>query len=202
MQTDCHMTNPTCQRMFTILKQETIRLDRLVQNVLNVTRLEAGDVSFHPEPISILPVVQQIVAQNQPRLAGRTVQLPLKPGLPLVYADRDWVAEVLANLLGNAAKYSPPGQEISVDARADQTEVTISVRDCGPGLPPSDLERIFDKFYRADNSDSQIAYGYGLGLYICRHLVAAQHGRIWAENHSGGGAVFSFTLPVWQGYDD
>lgn len=202
MQTDCHMVNPTCQRMFTILNQEAVRLDRLVQNVLNVTRLEAGDISFHPEPISVLPVVQQIVEQNQPRLADRAVQLPLKPGLPLVYADRDWVAEVLANLLGNAVKYSPPGQKIVLDARADQTEVTISVRDCGPGLQPGDLERIFDKFYRADSSDSQTAYGYGLGLYVCRHLVAAQQGRIWAENHPDGGAVFSFTLPVWQGYHD
>jgi PAS domain S-box-containing protein len=202
MQTDCYMANPTCQRMFTILSQEAVRLDRLVQDVLNATRLEAGDVSFHPEPISVLPVVQQIVEQNQPQLAGRPVQLHPKPGLPLVYADRDWVAEVLANLLDNAAKYSPPGQKISVDARADQTEVTISVRDCGPGLHPSALECVFDKFYRADNSDSQTAYGYGLGLYVCRHLVTAQHGRIWAENHPDGGAVFSFTLPVWQGYHD
>jgi PAS domain S-box-containing protein len=202
MQTDCHIANPTCRRMFTILNQETIRLDRLVQDVLNTTRLEASDISFHPEPISLLPVVQQIVEQNQPRLAGRTIQLPLKPGLPLVYADQHWVAEVLANLLGNAVKYSPPGQKILLDARADQTEVTISVRDCGPGLQPNDLERIFDKFYRADSSDSQTAYGYGLGLYVCRHLVTAQHGRIWAENHPDGGAVFSFTLPVWQGYHD
>jgi K+-sensing histidine kinase KdpD len=83
--------------------------------------------------------------------------------------------------------------------RADQTEVTVSVRDYGPGLRPSDLERVFDKFYRVDSSDSQPAYGYGLGLYVCQRLVTAQNGRIWAENHPDGGAVFAFTLPIWQG---
>jgi two-component system sensor histidine kinase KdpD len=85
---------------------------------------------------------------------------------------------------------------VVIDVRADQTEVTLSVRDYGPGLPPGDLDRVFEKFYRADTSDSQATYGYGLGLYICRRLVEAQSGRIWAENAPGGGAIFSFTLPV------
>lgn len=199
MQTDCPAANLTCNRMFTILNQQVVRLDRLVQDVLNASRLEAGNMLFQTEPISVLPVVQQIVEQSRPRLAGRSIQLPLKPGLPLVYADRDRVAEVLVNLLDNADKYSPPGENISIDVRADQTEVTVSVRDCGPGLRPSDLERVFDKFYRVDSSDSQPAYGYGLGLYVCQRLVTAQNGRIWAENHPDGGAVFAFTLPVWQG---
>jgi signal transduction histidine kinase len=76
--------------------------------------------------------------------------------------------------------------------------VTVSVRDAGPGIPAEDLERVFDKFYRTDGSDSQAAYGYGLGLFVCQHLMEAQGGRIWAENHPDGGAVFSFALPVWQ----
>ena len=105
----------------------------------------------------------------------------------------------MVNLLDNADKYSPLGEEVSLEVRAEQTEVTISVRDYGPGLPPEDIERVFDKFYRTDSSDSQVAYGYGLGLYVCRRLVEAQGGRIWAENHPDGGAVFSFSLPVWQG---
>lgn len=199
MQTDCQAINPTCNRMFAILYQQFARLDRLVQDVLNASRLEAGEMSLHPEPISMLPVVQQVVEQIRARMADRSIQLPAKPGLPLIYADRDRVAEVLVNLLDNADKYSPSGEEIVLEVRADQTEVTISVRDCGPGLPPGDLERVFDKFYRTDSSDSQVAYGYGLGLYVCRLLVKAQGGRIWAENHLDGGAVFSFTLPVWPG---
>ena len=120
-----------------------------------------------------------------------------KPGLPLVFADRDRVAEVLANLLDNADKYSLPGRHVDVDIQADQIEVIVSVRDWGRGLPPNDLDHVFDKFYRADSSDAQTAYGYGLGLYVCRQLVQAQGGRIWAENTpEGSGAVLSFALPL------
>lgn len=199
MQANCGAINPTCTRMFTVLDQQVSRLDRLVQDVLNASLLETGEVALQPEPISVQPVVQQVVEQTQARIATRPTYFPDKPGLPLVYADRDWVVEVLVNLLDNAEKYSPPGEEIFLEVRAEQTEVTISVRDCGPGLPAEVIERVFDKFYRTDSSDSQVAYGYGLGLYVCRRLVEAQGGRIWAENHPDGGAIFSFTLPVWQG---
>ena len=116
-----------------------------------------------------------------------------------------WLAtdrfEVLVNLRDNADKYSPPGENIIIEVRANQTDVTISVRDGGFGIPEGELGRVFDKFYRSDSSDSQIAYGYGLGLYVCRLLVETQGGRIWAENHPEGGAVLSFTLPVWRGED-
>jgi two-component system sensor histidine kinase KdpD len=144
----------------------------------------------------VLPIVQQVVEQIRARTANRSFKLPTKPGLPLVFADRDRVVEVLANLLDNADKYSPPGREVVVEAQADEIEVTVSVRDAGPGLLPGDRDRVFDKFYRADNSDSQAVYGYGLGLYICRQLVESHGGRIWAENVPTGGAIFSFTLPV------
>jgi PAS domain S-box-containing protein len=193
---NCGIMNATCVRMLTILNQQVERLDRLVRDVLNTARIESGDLILQPEPVSVLPVVQQVVEQIRARTTDRPFSLPTKPGLPFVFADRDRVAEVLANLLDNADKYSPRGKDVNVEVRADETEVTLSVRDAGPGLPPKDLERVFDKFYRADNSDAQTAYGYGLGLYVCRRLVEAQGGRIWAENAPGGGAVFSFTLPV------
>lgn len=196
MRTDCAAINMTCSRMFTIMDQQVMRLDRLVQDVLNAARIETGDFVLHPEPISVLPVVQQVVEQTRARAASRPIHLPTKPGLPLVFADRDRLAEVLTNLLDNADKYSPQGSDLTIEVQADQTEVTLAVRDTGRGLPPNDLQRVFDKFYRADNSDSQAAYGYGLGLYVCRRIVEAQGGRIWAENAPGGGAVFSFTLPV------
>jgi PAS domain S-box-containing protein len=196
MQANCRTVSPTCSRMFAILDQQAERLDRLVRDVLSAARLEAGELVLHPEPISVLPIMQQVVEQTQARTAERPFRLPIKPGLPLVFADRDRVAEIFANLLDNADKYSPLGKEVVIGVRADQTEVTLSVRDFGPGLPPGDLERVFEKFYRTDSSDSQVAYGYGLGLYVCRRLVEAQGGRIWAENHPNGGAVFSFALPV------
>ena len=202
MQTDCGAINPTCSRMFTILEQQMTRLDRLVQDVLNASRLEEGDLMLQSEPMSVLPVVRQVVEQARARTADRFIREPVKPGLPLAFADRDRVAEVLANLLDNADKYSPRDKEIDINVSADQVGITVAVRDFGPGLPGENLERVFDKFYRIDGSDSQTAYGYGLGLYVCRQLIEAQGGRIWAENHPDGGAVFSFTLPVWQGTYD
>lgn len=199
MQASCRDVNPTCTRMFAVFDQQINRLDRLVQDVLNTARLETGEISLQPEPISVLPIVRQVVAETQARIVDRPFRLPSKPGLPLAFADRDRTAEVLTNLLDNADKYSPRDREISVEVRADQTGVIVSVRDFGPGLPPDDTERVFDKFYRTDSSDSQLAYGYGLGLYVCRRLIEAQGGHIWAENHPDRGAIFSFMLPAWQG---
>ncbi len=197
MQLDCGaMINSTCSRMFIIMQQQADRLDTLVRDVLSAARLEAGELVLHSEPISVLPVVQQVVEQTRARTTDRTFQLPLRPGLPLVFADRDRVAEVLSNLIDNADKYSPREQAIVIDVQADQAEVTVIVRDHGRGLPPADADRVFDKFYRADSGDAQLAYGYGLGLYVCRRLIEAQGGRIWAENAADGGAIFYFTLPV------
>jgi len=194
----CELPTPGCARMLAILDQQTNRLDRLVAGVLSTARIEAGELTFHAEPISIYPLALQIVEQFRARQVGRTVHLTEKPGLPLAYADRDRVIEVMTNLLDNANKYSSQDMDIFVDTRADQDEITISIRDQGAGISPKDLERIFEKFYRTDSSDSQAAYGYGLGLYVCSQLIQGMDGRIWAENHPEGGAVFSFTLPIWQ----
>ncbi len=192
---NCEEMNPTCSRMVVVMNQQLERLDRLVRDVLNTARIEAGELLLQPEPISVPPVIAQVVDQMRPRSAGRNIRISNKPGLPMIFADRDRVSEVLANLLDNADKYSPPDKEITIETSADDVEVTISICDAGSGLPASALERIFEKFYRVDSSDSQVAYGYGLGLYICRRLVEAHGGRIWAENAPGGGAIFSFTLP-------
>jgi PAS domain S-box-containing protein len=196
IESNCGAMTATCVRMLAILDQQVERLDRLVRDVLSTARIEAGELVLQPEPVSVLPVVQQVVEQARARAAHRPIHVPAKPGLPPVYADRDRLAEVLANLLDNADKYSPRGEAVELDLRADQAEVTVSVRDGGPGIAPGDLERVFEKFYRADSGDAQAAYGYGLGLYVCRRLVEAQGGRIWAENHPDGGAVFAFALPV------
>ncbi len=202
MRTGCNLVNDTCNRMFTILSSQVERLDRLVQDVLNATRIESGDLVLQREPLSILPIVTQVVEQTRARTTSRPISQPVNHGLPLVYADRDRTAEILANLLDNADKYSPPGEKVEVDIYADQENVIVSVRDHGSGISPEKLPRLFDKFYRTDGSDSQTAYGYGLGLYVCRLLVEALDGHVWAENHPQGGAVFSFTLPLWPGEDD
>lgn len=202
MESRCADINPTCTRMFEILQQQTARLDRLVVDVLSASRVESKQLILQKEPISILPVVEQVVEQARSRLSEREIKLPTKFGLPLVFADRDHISEVLMNLLDNADKYSPPKENVEFNIRASETEVVFSIRDFGPGIPEEDLERVFNKFYRSNTDDTQSVYGYGLGLYVCRFLIESQGGAIWAENHPNGGAVFSFTLPLWRGEDD
>jgi K+-sensing histidine kinase KdpD len=199
MQIGCGMINSTCERMFTVLEQQIFRLDRLVQDVLNAAQIESGEIGINVEPISIFHTIHQVVEQFQTRTSDREVTVQEKPGMPLVLADSLRISEVLVNLLDNADKYTAQNKEISIDVRADQTEVSVAVRDFGSGIPLRDINHLFEKFYRTDSSDSQSAYGYGLGLYVCRYLVEAQGGRIWVENHIDGGAVFTFTLPVWEG---
>jgi len=198
MQNGCGVINATCTQMFRVLEEQVVRLDQLVQDMLDVSQIESGKLGYDIEPISVVPVLRQAATQFSTRASERPISLPTKPGLPLILADRNRVIEIMTNLLDNADKYSPEREEVVVDVRADEEEVTISVRDHGQGIPEDALGRVFDKFYRVDSSDSQAAYGYGLGLYICRNLVEAQGGRIWVENHPEGGARFVFTFPVWQ----
>ena len=195
---DCPAGSPLCTRMFSILESQVLRLDDLVEEVLDSHRLDAGEFALHCEPVSLAPLLKQVAAQAQQRGVGGEILVEQKRNLPLVLGDRERLTDVVANLLDNAHKYAPSEQPIIIDARASAGEVTVSVRDFGRGVPAADLERIFAKFYRVDSSDSQAAYGYGLGLYICRRLIHAHGGRIWAENHPGGGAIFSFSLPVWE----
>jgi PAS domain S-box-containing protein len=196
IEASCDNRNVTCARMTNVVGQQVARLERLVRDILNTARIEAGELNLQAEPFSVLPVVRQVVQQVQAACTDRVFRLPTKPGLPMAFADRDRVVEVLANLLDNAVKYSPPGEPVAIEIRADDNEIVVSVRDWGPGLPSDDLQRVFHKFYRSDSGDGQAAYGYGLGLYVCQQLVAAMGGSVWAENAVDGGAVFSFSLPV------
>ena len=118
----------------------------------------------------------------------------LPDDLPLVPLDSVLIEQVFINLLENTVKYTPPDSPIDIGATATNSALTVEIVDYGPGIPPSDIERIFDKFYRVRGRDGQ--RGAGLGLAICRGIVKAHGGRIWAENRVGGGALFRFTLPI------
>ncbi len=197
MQDACgDQTQATCDRMFTIVNEQISRLERLVTTVLNASLLENGELELHLEPVSMGPLAQRTAEHFRARNRGRQVMVPTTPGLPAAFADPERTEEILTNLLDNADKYSPPGEPIDIALRADMVEIVVTVRDRGPGVSAPDLTRVFERFYRIDGSDSQAAYGYGLGLYVCRRLAQAQGGRIWVENHAEGGAAFSLALPV------
>jgi len=173
------------------IREEAERLDRLVTNLLDMTRLESGSVEIRRDWDSIEEVVGSALARLEGRLGRRPVQTAIASDLPLVRIDAALIEQVLVNLLENALKYTPPDCRIRIEAVRQETDVRVTVADEGPGLPPGEEERVFAKFYRAG---STIGRGFGLGLPICRAIVAAHGGRIWAESLRPHGAGFHFTL--------
>ncbi len=168
-------------------------LNRLVRNLLDMTRLEAGAVEVNKEWQPIEEAVGAALERVDRIVRDRTIITDLPADLPLVPYDSILLQQVLVNLLENAVKYTPPDSEISVSARASANEIEIEVADRGPGLPSGEESKIFSKFYRAERGRGG---GVGLGLTICKGIVDAHGGRIWAENREGGGASFRFTLPI------
>ena len=173
--------------------EEADRLNRLVSNLLDMTKLESGGVRVQKEWQPLEEVVGAALTRLEPRLDGRAVQITIPDDLPLVPLDGVLIEQVLINLLDNALKYTPPATPLAIEALRDGPSVTMSVTDHGPGLPPGTEARIFDKFYRVH---PVAGVGSGLGLAICKGIVEAHGGRIWAENRAGGGTVVRFTLPL------
>ncbi|MDP8999260.1 MAG: sensor histidine kinase KdpD [Myxococcota bacterium] len=176
------------------IHEEAQRLNRLVRNLLDMTRLASGAVKVAEEWQPIEGIVGAALGRLEDQLGNRKIDVHLPPDAPLVPIDGLLVEQVLINLLENAAKYSPQGTPIEISARHEKAEVVVSIRDRGPGIPPALADKIFEKFYRLPQERE--GGGAGLGLAICRGIVEAHGGRIWAENRDGGGAVFRFTLPI------
>ncbi len=173
--------------------EEARRLDRLVHNLLEMSRLESGRVELHPDWHDLEEVLGSALHQLETRLQGRPLVLELDPDLPLVQVDAILLERVLINLLDNALKYSPGDRPITLKAHRSRGEVVVEVADHGPGLPPGAEARVFDKFYQAAPGTHR---GVGLGLSICRSIVEMHGGRMEAANRPEGGAVFRFTLPL------
>ncbi|MBI3965109.1 MAG: PAS domain S-box protein [Chloroflexi bacterium] len=182
--------------MLQMMIREGQRLTALLNDFLDLQRIESGRQPMRPAPLKLGEVLQSAVrAVGQD--AERPIVLEVAEPLPLVTADEERIQQVLVNLLTNARKYSPEGGEVRLAARALNGAVEISVQDHGLGLPSESLGQLFEKFYRVDNSDRRAIKGTGLGLAICREIVTAHNGKIWVESAGlGQGARFSFTLPV------
>ncbi|MBP2292975.1 sensor histidine kinase [Azospirillum rugosum] len=178
------------------IQEEAERLNRFIANLLDMTRLESGAIRPRTGPVDLAEVVGSALERAGAILAGHRVEVDLAADLPMLDLDSVLFEQVLFNLLDNAAKYAPPGSRIDVRARREGERVRIEVQDEGDGIPPPDLERIFDKFYRVHAQDRQRA-GTGLGLAICRGFVEAMGGTIAAGNRTDrAGAVFTLSLPA------
>ncbi|HEX2012820.1 MAG TPA: DUF4118 domain-containing protein, partial [Roseateles sp.] len=182
------------REMAQALQRESQRINAMVNNLLDMARLQSGAVQLRLQWQPIEEVVGSALQAMQAALAGHELRTELPPGLPMVNLDAVLIERVLCNLLENAAKYTPPGSRIVLGARVAGPDLLLSVADNGPGLPAGREESLFEKFTRA-KSESSIP-GVGLGLAICRAIMQAHDGRIWAEAAPQGGAVFVLALPL------
>lgn len=174
--------------------EEAERLNRLVGNLLDMTRVEAGAMRLNKEDVDIEDIIGAALARLKNRLRDHIIRTYVPPVHPLLRCDFMLIEQVLVNLLDNAAKYSEPGGEIKISVWVEPTCLEVSVADHGLGIPESDLIYIFNKFYQVQRHDK--ISGTGLGLSICKGIIETHGGKIWAENNIDGGAVLSFSLPV------
>lgn len=175
---------------------EAERMSNLVNNILDMARLDAGVVELNKQWHPVEEIIGTVLTRLQKPLAGRQVKVKLPPGMPMVFADAVLIEQVLINLLENAVRYTPAGSELNISVETSANAVEIAVADHGPGIPKGREDRLFEKFYQARHEAAQS--GVGLGLAICRAIVEVHGGHIHARNRPGGGAVFTFVLPIDQ----
>jgi two-component system sensor histidine kinase KdpD len=176
--------------------EESERLNRFIANLLDMTRLESGALAPHATPCDLGEVVGSALRRADKILGRHRVEVAIAPGLPMLAIDAVLFEQALFNILDNAAKYAPEGSRVRIEAWRDGGVAELRVMDEGPGIPPEDLERIFDKFHRVTKGD-QVRPGTGLGLAISRGFVEAMHGTVAAANRvDRSGAVFTMRLPV------
>jgi len=188
--------DPNGAPILAIMNEQVSRLTRMVDEVLNVSRIEAGGIKVTRAAVDVLQVADHVIDEFAARQTGHRLRRPQGQLHPRVWADPDYLYEVITNLVDNAVKYSPAGSDVTMAVEVHDGEGITSVTDQGPGIFPQDRERIFEKFHRVDSADSKETYGYGLGLYICRRLVEAMDGKIWVESQPGEGATFKIALPL------
>jgi signal transduction histidine kinase len=188
-------------RTLRMMRNATESANRMIGDLLDVSRIEAGQLAIELSAVSLAPLLDEAVERHRQLAAERGIELRVREDdtLPDVLADRDRVLQILGNLLGNALKFTPSGGRIEVGMEAEGDEILCYVADSGPGIPAEQLPHIFDRFWQAHRSDRR---GLGLGLAIVQGLVEAHGGRVWAESEAGRGTRFQFTLPRAPGSRD
>jgi signal transduction histidine kinase len=177
-----------------LIARSVARADRLIQDLLDVARMQAGRLTIDVQPVAAADLVEEAIRMHQPLAAERNITLrgEVSGKLGTVSADRHRLQQVLANLIGNALKFTHEGGHVTVRASAQEDAVQFAIHDDGPGIQAADMPRLFDPFWQARKGGG----GAGLGLPICRGIVEAHHGRIWTESEPGKGSTFYFTVPL------
>jgi len=192
---DAHWDQQTVRDSLQVIEEESDRLAELIDNLLDASRLQAGNFRLTFVELDIDQLVVEVVSKFQTQAKGHRLIADVRSDLPLVHADEARITQVLRNLISNAVKYSPEGSEVRVTASETPKEVIITVHDQGQGIPPEEQAQLFTRFYRLDNAATRKAQGAGLGLYLSKAIIEAHGGRIWVESDGKAGAHFSFSLP-------
>ncbi|HLX55816.1 MAG TPA: ATP-binding protein, partial [Ktedonobacteraceae bacterium] len=193
-----------CRESLRAIVSETERLERIVAKMLALSRIEHGAFALKRELYPIETIILNALDQGHMRSLkqGRRIEILVPDDVPAVMLDPDFIGQVFTNLIENAIRYTPVESPIEIWVRAKDEQLYISIADRGPGIPPGELERVFERFHRVkqeilDNATLASNQGSGLGLAVCSGFVHAHGGRIWAENRKNGGAKFTFTLPLY-----
>ncbi|MFQ6079486.1 MAG: ATP-binding protein, partial [Thermodesulfobacteriota bacterium] len=189
-----------------IINEETDRLTRLINDILNITKIEERRIDLERRPVNISEVIEKSVSAHRSSAQKKniTLDMDVRKDIPQIWGDEDTLMRVLANLLNNAVKYTDEGGKIRVSAKQLHEdsrfpgEVEVRVMDTGIGISSEHLEKVFDRFYRIDRPFVGGQTGTGLGLYFCKYIVERHGGRIWVESGKGKGSTFVFTLPVTE----
>jgi len=182
--------------MLETIVEESDRLAQLVDDLLDVSRLQAGGLPFQDvEPVDLRAIVQRVMDRYQPQTQRHTLLADFPDAYPLIDGDPRRLEQVLDNLISNAVKYSPQGGTVQITGSMTPAEALIAVKDNGVGIPWGEQERIFERFYRVEGPETRAVAGTGLGLYLSRAIVQAHGGRIWVESTPGQGATFFVALP-------
>jgi len=185
----------TARDSLAVIEEESDRLTQLIDNLLDASRLQAGQMRLERSDVFMDKLAARMVSEFRTQTARHTLELDFADDFPAIQGDEERLRQVLSNLLSNAIKYSPKGGRILVSGRFDDRYVYVAVSDQGMGVPTVERDRIFDRFYRVENSLTRRTQGTGLGLYLARSVVEAHGGQIWVEGNQGQGSTFVFTLP-------
>jgi PAS domain S-box-containing protein len=188
----------TMQESLGVILEETDRLNQLIDNLLDASRLQAGALSLEMDQVALDALAERVATRFRTQTDSHEIVTDFPPDLPVVQGDAGRLEQVLNNLLSNAIKYSPDGGRIEISGRALPDEVVVTVADQGVGIPLEEQTRIFERFVRGTRERHQRTPGAGLGLFLVKAIVEAHGGRIWVESHPGEGAAFSFALPRSQ----
>jgi signal transduction histidine kinase len=182
----------------TVISDSAGQLQKMINDLLDLARSDAGKLRINPEPTAVRPLCQTVGRQMRPSFEDKNQQLTVsvEKGIPTVHADGDRISQVLRNLLENANKYAPEGAKVRMTASRIGDEIEFAVSDNGPGLEPEQIEHVFERFWRAQSGETQAVGGTGLGLAISKSLVDLHRGAISADSRPGEGATFRFVLPI------